>query len=77
MVRRHYGIRTHRYKLIHYYEIGEWELFDLERDPHELRSVHDHPGYADIVEELEARLEELRDRYRVPEEDPVPYRRER
>ena len=75
MVRRHYGIRTHRYKLIHYYEIGEWELFDLERDPHELRSLHDHPGYADVRAELEARLEALREEYRVPAEDPVPYRR--
>ncbi len=73
MVRRHYGVRTHRYKLIHYYEIGEWELFDLERDPEELRSVYDHPRYQEVVEELELRLEELRTQYAVPEEDPVPY----
>jgi hypothetical protein len=33
MVHRQYGVRTQRYKLIHYYEIGEWELFDLARDP--------------------------------------------
>ncbi len=73
MVRRHYGVRTHRYKLIHYYEIGEWELFDLERDPHELRSVYAHPDYAEVVTELKSRLEELRAQYRVPAEDPVPY----
>ena len=32
-VARHYGVRSQRYKLIHYYDLGEWELFDLERDP--------------------------------------------
>jgi arylsulfatase A-like enzyme len=73
MVRRHYGIRTRRYKLIHYYEIGEWELFDLQADPDEMRSVYDDPAYADIRQELQERLTELRRRYAVPEEDPVPY----
>src|SRR5690606_41362849 len=52
MVHRQYGVRTHRYKLIHYFEVGEWELFDLARDPQELRSVYDHPEYQDVVREL-------------------------
>jgi len=38
-VQRHYGVRTDRYKLIHFYTIDEWELFDLETDPDELNSV--------------------------------------
>ena len=74
MVRRHYGVRTRQYKLIHYYEIGEWELFDLERDPRELKSVRDDPAYADVVARLERRLRELRQQYLVPDQDPVPYR---
>ncbi len=73
MVRRHYGVRTRRYKLIHYYEIDEWELFDLERDPDELRSVYSEPAYAEIVDELTGVLYELRGFYGVPEQDPVPY----
>jgi len=73
MVRRHYGVRTRTHKLIHYYEIGEWELFDLEADPDELRSVYDEPAYADVRKELEERLDALRVRYDVPAEDPVPY----
>src|SRR5690625_2168299 len=33
MVKRHYGIRTDRYKLIHFYnDIDEWELYDLQED---------------------------------------------
>jgi len=59
----HYGIRTDRYKLIYYYEDDpgprEWELFDLEEDPLEMRSVYDDPAYADTVEELKAELSSL------------------
>ena len=73
MVRRHYGVRTRTHKLIHYYEIDEWELFDLESDPDELRSVHADPAYRAIREELAATLDSLRVHYEVPEEDPVPY----
>jgi len=74
MVHRQYGVRTHRHKLIHYYEAGLWELFDLERDPEELRSVYHDPGYAGVVAELQRRLGELRRQYDVPSHDPVPHR---
>jgi arylsulfatase A-like enzyme len=73
MVHRQYGVRTHRHKLIHYYEIGEWELFDLDRDPGELASVYDHPEYVDVVRELKVRLTQLRTEFEVPAEDPVPH----
>ena len=72
-VQRHYGVRTARYKLIHYYLIDEWELFDLDRDPSELRSVYDDPGYATVRAELSDRLAALRLEYQVPDEDPIPY----
>jgi len=64
-VRRHCGVRTDRYKLIHYYNIGEWELFDLEKDPDELRSVYGQAAYAEVVRELVAELARLRRLYRV------------
>ena len=54
-VQAHYGIRTHRYKLIRYDGDGhgpEWELFDLDEDPGEIHSVYDDPGYAEVVAEL-------------------------
>ncbi|MBN1360289.1 MAG: sulfatase [Sedimentisphaerales bacterium] len=63
-VKRHYGIRTQRYKLMHFYhDIDEWELYDLKTDPQELRSVYSDPKYADIVAELKAQLKQLRARY--------------
>ncbi len=68
-VKRHYGIRTHRYKLIHfYYDIDAWELYDLEKDPHELNNVYNDPAYADIVKELKAELQRLREKYRDTDE---------
>lgn len=73
MVRRQYGVRTQRYKLIHYYEVGEWELFDLERDPEELTSVYAAPEYAAVLKELRATLAKLRAEFRAPDSDPAPY----
>ena len=73
MVQRQYGVRTHRYKLIRYYEIDEWELFDLARDPNELNSVYSEPAYAATVASLKERLTELRAEYDVPATDPVPH----
>jgi arylsulfatase A-like enzyme len=72
-VPRQYGVRTQQHKLIHYYELGEWELFDLEADPNELRNVYADSAYADVVTRLKTRLGQLREQYDVPEKDPVPH----
>jgi arylsulfatase A-like enzyme len=71
-VPRQYGVRTRQHKLVHYYEIGEWELFDLDADPNELRSVYAEPAYAEVVARLKTRLGQLREQYNVPETDTVP-----
>ncbi|MGB7156552.1 MAG: sulfatase [Tepidisphaeraceae bacterium] len=62
-VREHYGVRTDRYKLIHFYTVNEWELFDLKTDPAEMKSVYGDPNYADVRKELEAELKRLQERY--------------
>ncbi|MDZ4699101.1 MAG: sulfatase [Rhodothermales bacterium] len=67
-VQRHYGVRTDRHKLIYFYLLDEWELFDLETDPDELRSVYDDPDYAGVVADMKAELERLRRQYNVPED---------
>ena len=64
MVKRHYGIATERYKLIHfYYDIDEWELYDLEKDPHEMHNVYNDPAYAEVREMMHDRLTALRQKY--------------
>ena len=68
-VRKHYGIRTGRYKLIHFYDdIDQWELYDLTTDPHEMHNLIDDPGYDAVEKKLRRKLNGLRKEYRVPEE---------
>lgn len=68
----HYGLRTERYKLIYYYgeafelkgsqdipKEPEWELFDLQRDPHELNNVYHDPNYEGTVKSLTDELHRL------------------
>ena len=64
MVKRHYGIRTNRYKLIHfYYDVDEWELYDLENDPVEMNNVYEEEQFKSVREKLHERLAELREEY--------------
>jgi arylsulfatase A-like enzyme len=56
----HYGVRTERYKLIHYPTTGEWELFDLQVDPHEMHNRYGEPEYAEVAEKLRSLLWRLK-----------------
>jgi arylsulfatase A-like enzyme len=71
-VRRHYGVVTDRFKLVYFYEpdMNYWELFDLQKDPHELRSVYADPAYAGVKADLEKELTHLRVELKVPATDP-------
>ena len=62
----HEGVRTDRYKLIHFYDTDEWELFDLEKDPQEMVSVYSDVCYAPIVRTMKAELARLKAEYKVP-----------
>jgi dienelactone hydrolase len=64
-VPRHCGVRTARFKLIHFYDINEWEMYDLQADPDELNSVYDNPAYAQKRAELTAELQRLRKQFKV------------
>jgi len=59
-VQPHYGVRTDRYKLIYYNKLDEWELYDLEKDPRELRNVYAEKSYAGTVKKLKTELARLR-----------------
>ncbi len=64
MVKRHYGIRTGRYKLIHFYnDIDKWELYDLVDDPNEMVNLYDHPSMQDLISKLKKQLKELQGQY--------------
>lgn len=70
-VKRHYGVRTERYKLIHYYnDIDEWELFDMERDPSEMHNLYGKPGYEKVTSQLREEMKRLQLQY----DDPIEYK---
>ena len=63
-VQPHYGIRTERYKLIHfYYDVDEWELYDLQNDPFELHNIYKDKKYDDITYNLKKELQQLQKQY--------------
>lgn len=67
-VKRHYGIRTDRYKLMHFYhDIDTWELFDLEKDPEEMQNLFGDANYAEVQADLKQRLDALQEQFAVTE----------
>lgn len=53
----HYGLRTDRYKLIHFYYTEDmWEFYDLEKDPNELTNQYNNPAYQNIIGKLKKEL---------------------
>lgn len=68
MVCKHRGVRNERWKYIHYFEEPqEFELYDLENDPHEMNNLASKKEYESIRIELQNRLRELRQENRDPD----------
>ena len=64
MVKRHYGIRTQDFKLIHFYnDIDEWEMYNMKTDPKEMNNIYGKPEYAEKQAELMKPLEETQQQY--------------
>lgn len=59
-VQPHYGIRTQKYTLAHfYYNVDVWELYDLEKDPKQMHNVYNDPKYATVIADLKKQLKQL------------------
>ena len=69
-VRRHYGVRTKRYSLIHFYgDIDAWELYDLKKDPEQMHNIYGQKGTEKLTKHLKAELLKLQEQYN----DPIRY----
>ncbi|WP_353616807.1 sulfatase [Cytophaga sp. FL35] len=70
MVKKHYGIRTKRYKLIHFYDdINQWEFYDLHNDSLELHNKIEDPAYSKVITQLHAKLDSVQKAYGVTEKE--------
>jgi arylsulfatase A-like enzyme len=63
MVPRHNGIRTNRYKLMHFYQFDEWEFYDLKSDPDEYNNLYNNPEYQSLVKRMKNQLNQLEKKY--------------
>jgi arylsulfatase A-like enzyme len=64
MVPRHYGIRTKRHKLMHFYQFkNEWEMYDLNKDPDELSNLYGKKETMKLQNKLKQRLKNLQNSY--------------
>lgn len=55
----HFGIKTKRYKLIRFYtRVNTWELYDLQKDPNEMRNLYNKKGYENLINQLKIKLNE-------------------
>jgi arylsulfatase A-like enzyme len=66
-VAKHFGIRTDRYKLIYFYELGEWEMYDLKKDPSEMRNLAGDPSQLRVLTRLKKDLSGLVESYDDPD----------
>jgi len=76
-VASHYGIRTDRYKLIHFQDKNEWELFDLKKDPSEMQNLYTNPEFIPKIKELKSSLDNLIAQYDVQLKKPKTNRKKK
>jgi arylsulfatase A-like enzyme len=76
-VRKHYGVKTNRYKLIHFYGepkrkgdevIDYWEMYDNKKDTFEMNNIYNNPKSRKQQKTLHKELNRLRELYKVPED---------
>jgi len=64
-VAAHDGIRGERYKLIWFPGSKQWNLFDLEKDQQEMKSVAKDPAYAPVLADMQKRYTTLKASYGI------------
>ena len=64
-VAAHDGVRTANHKIFWVPKTKEYQLFDMKKDPQEMKSVHNDPAYAVVFNEMKQELDTARKKYRV------------
>ncbi len=58
-VRQHRGVRTETHKIMHFYTVDEWEMYDIANDPEEKNNLYGKPEHAAKQQELVAALDRV------------------
>lgn len=69
--RAHYGVRTETHKLVYFWKKDQWEMYDLLKDPEELRNLYPDPAQGDTVAKLKTELYRLKKQ--VKDDDQFAY----
>ena len=64
-VAAHDGVRTADHKIFWVPKTKEYQLFDMKKDPQEMKSVHNDPAYAVVFNKMKQELDTARKKYRV------------
>ena len=64
-VAAHDGVRTTEHKLFWVPKTKEYQLFDMKKDPQEMKSVHKDPAYTNVFAGMKKELDDARKKYRV------------
>lgn len=59
----HIAVRSSKYKLIYFYTVNEWELYDLMKDPQEQKNLAHSSSYQKTFSEMKQALIKMRDEY--------------
>ena len=59
-VQPHYGVRTATHKLIYFSKLDQWELYDLTKDPKEVKNIYGDPANAELVTKLKDEMYRLK-----------------
>ena len=64
----HFGIRTEQYTLVRFYGPDDiWELYDIKKDPQNLKNIYGAKGSEKITAELKKQLRQLIEKYKDDE----------
>jgi len=64
-VAAHDGVRNDRYKLMHFPDTKKWMLFDLEKDPQEMKNIIAEKEYETVLKDMRGLYDSLRKQYQV------------
>jgi hypothetical protein len=52
-------VRTETHKIMHFYTVNEWEMYEISKDPEEKYNLYGNPEHTALQKDMEATLERV------------------